>query len=113
MNVTHTINPEQAAELENAIVSQKNEILAQLNAAEDAESLELVYKAVRLVSFVWNAIGYGYKAKEICRRIGEQADNLFRTEETYLSGLRKNDKTRKRTESHMAKLNGLRTLRNS
>lgn len=53
------------AEARNALVKQKDQILAYLSIADDADDFEEALVKLRLVADLWQALGYGYKAKEI------------------------------------------------
>lgn len=66
MTQTNKLN---SAELDNALVGQKNAILALLNTTEDADGFHDLLDMVELLKPVWLATGYGYKLAEVCDRI--------------------------------------------
>lgn len=95
------------AVLSNALVAQKNVILAMIAAAENGRTLESAAAQLRFARPVWEAVGYGYKAREVARRISVRASELLAAEREYLAGCRKNDKTRASTEVSINILNDL------
>ena len=95
------------AALENALVDQKNAVVVEINACEDGDDLAKVVDLFAMLSPVWSAAEYGYKATEIRNRIRSKALAMLSSEEDYLSTLRKNDRTRRGTEANIAKLNAI------
>lgn len=57
------------AEVDNALVGQKDDVRAELNKAEDADEFRKVFDLLRFVNPVWKALDYGYKTIEIANRM--------------------------------------------
>jgi hypothetical protein len=94
----------EASARSNALVNQKNRILVMLHSADNADDLEKVVSLLHFAAELWEADGYAYKVKELRGLVRERAERLLRAEEQYLSGLRKNDKTRRSTEASVSRL---------
>lgn len=74
--MTDTMLPTLAAmdaALGNALVAQKNKVLAALSIAEDADQLDRVLEMLTLLRPVWEAAGYRYKLVEILDRLVNDA----------------------------------------
>jgi hypothetical protein len=72
MTTTRTIDAAQAAALENALVAQKDALIRAMNDATDAndvEALKRVAFAIDSAAPVWEAVGYGYKTRELRHRL--------------------------------------------
>lgn len=89
------------ADLINAITKQNDALVALINKSEDAWDLIAADKQVTFCEGVWLASGYGYKVKGLRNRIRCRADHLCKQEELYLSKLRKNDRTRLRSQANL------------
>lgn len=61
------------AELDNALVAQKNHILAIINNGDLVHALDMI----AFTEPVWIAAGYGYKIREMRDRVKEQANHLM------------------------------------
>lgn len=95
------------ANVDNALVGQKDAIISRINRAEDYSDLD---KAAALLMFarpLWVACGYGYKAEEIRQRIRDRAAELADAEREYLAGIRKNDRTRGYAETNLRNLESI------
>jgi hypothetical protein len=60
------------AELDNALVHQKDALLSLLSSCEDADEYRAFLKTVELLAPVWKATGYSYKLKEVLDRAVNQ-----------------------------------------
>ena len=98
-----------AVEISNALVKQKDAILAALNGVEDAKGLRRAKEMLDLVRPVWEACEYGYKVKEVAERLMTAAEYLIIGQEEFLLTLtRKNDKLRRPTEGWIRELSAFR-----
>ena len=61
-------------EAENALVAQKDALLAMVN----DERFEEAMAALAVVQRFWRAVGYGYKADEVRQRIRDGIDERIR-----------------------------------
>lgn len=102
-----TINPQTAADIDNAMVEQKDTIHSIINMASEWEELKKAERLLDFVSVMWSYLGYGYKTREIRNRIADTAIVMLAREEAYLSLCRKNDRTRHSTEKGIKELNDL------
>lgn len=93
--------------VENALVSQKDNLLGLINAATEVEHLEDAKQLLDFVSPLWRSLDYSYKVREISLRIYTKADVMLSQEEEYLSTCRKNCKTRGITENTILRLKNL------
>jgi len=62
------LSNERMAELDNALVNQKNAIIELIDTADDAGLAE-AERQITLVSELWNVLHYGYKIQELQERI--------------------------------------------
>lgn len=97
------MTPHEAA-LENALMEQNDRILFTIDNATDAEALERASYMIALCSGPWIVSGYRYKKDEVVRMLKEKAQEIICSEESYLRGCRKNDRTRATTEAHIKRL---------
>lgn len=91
-------------ETQNALMEMKDIILSRINSAEDAESLRRAHADLYLVSRLWESLDYGYKAVELREAVRIRARALIKSEDEYLSGCRKNCKTRVSTVRNINQL---------
>lgn len=60
---------ERTADIDNALVQQKDRLLADLNNAATIGDFVEVYKCLRFVTPLWCTLGYGYKTEEFKARL--------------------------------------------
>lgn len=75
------------ADLVRAVTKQKDDLLAAINAADYAKELQAAAATLALVSPVWHAVGYGYKAAECRDRIVGRAQEIIRTCDQLIAGV--------------------------
>ena len=66
---------ERTAELDNALVAQKNAIIELIDTADELGLAE-AQRQIDLVAGVWNVVHYGYKIKELEERIANRRNFL-------------------------------------
>lgn len=69
---TTRVESKRPAEVANALVQQKNEILEQLGNCDDEDDYAALLDKLGFVSGLWAALGYGYKVREIAQRTLER-----------------------------------------
>lgn len=91
------------SEVSNALVNQKNLLIGMVNDG----NLFVAVEMLDMMSDLWKALDYGYKVREINRRIIMRTEEEIQKEEDFLAGERKNSKSRSSTEANIWKLRGL------
>lgn len=74
--------------LPDALVTQKNELLYNINYAETATALYAAMRMVEFAAIVWNVTGYDYKVRELKLRVIDKADQLLTEIEVCRRGKR-------------------------
>jgi hypothetical protein len=95
------------ANLDNALIGQKDKLLTTINYTSDVDELVGAAKLLNLVAPLWEACEYGYKVRELRQAVRVKAGDMLEAEHEYLAGCRKNCKTRNGTLRTIAKLEGL------
>jgi hypothetical protein len=92
---------------ENALINQKNYLLELIYASYEPEDLEKVAALLAFAAPLWEAVDYAYKTRELRTLLLNRAERRLEAEETYLSGLRKNDRTMHSTKRDIERLRKL------
>ncbi len=58
-----------AADLKNALVAQKDALLAEIAKANDADEIAAARRLLGYFTATWTVVGYGYKAVECLHRL--------------------------------------------
>ncbi len=96
------------AKIVNACMGQRDKIVFLMDAVDaDYVRFHLAYDAIQLCFPVWDALGYGYKAKELYARLKDNIERVIRSEEDYISNIRKNDRTRSAAIAEIKRLREL------
>src|SRR5262245_16291152 len=104
------MNTTTLADIDNALVDQKDSILLALGSGQDAENIEKAANLLPCASPLSYACGYGYKTSQLRDRIISSIDSQLAAENEWLVGLRKNDTTRRITELTIHKLSNRRNI---
>lgn len=78
------------ADLDNALVNQKNTLLSALNDATDIDDLYNVIDLLDFAAPLWEACEYGYKVREIRQALRAKAAVMLESEQEELKGYRRN-----------------------
>lgn len=92
------------SELDNALVAQKDLVLRKINAAEYADQLQEVLNLVNILAPVWDAVGYGYKTKEVRQRLRDTAIDLAFDNAGFIANERKATKARRFSQAQIEQL---------
>lgn len=98
---------ERESKLSNALVHQKDTILAELYKADDADSIAKVVDLVEFVAPVWKCCGYAYKTREILDQIVNRCYHFRGQAQDVLASMRKNAKGRQGWVNEVSRLNDL------
>jgi hypothetical protein len=95
------------ANLDNALVDQKNTLLRRIATAGDVDGL---LDAIGLLDFaapVWEACTYGYKVRELQQVVRETAAAMLAGEQGELPHYRRNSSLHNRTLLNISRLEGI------
>lgn len=81
------------ADLDNALVGQKNVLLELISGALDSDNLLHAHKILMFAAGIWEAVGYGYKVTELVGRIRERAEFIAQAEKNFFYTLPKRHRT--------------------
>jgi len=98
---------DRAARVANAMAHQKDDLIDLIEAAADVNGLRRASDALILVTGLWDALGYGYKIKELQNRINLRVDNLIIESQASLVRLRRTPPSRATLLETIEKLKAL------
>jgi hypothetical protein len=83
-----TLAADRSADLDNALVRQKDTLLAAVDLAASAAGLTRAAGLLDFAAPLWQAAGYGYKVPEVAARLRRRAADLATAERLAAAGLR-------------------------
>ena len=93
--------------VESALIHQKDKILAEINDGYSPRDFETVLAQIDFIRELWEAIGYGYKTRELLARLRDATEAARDRDNQYSEArqLRKNSYAWKKHNDDVARFN--------
>jgi hypothetical protein len=108
--MSQTLTARENADLDNALIHQKDAIFEMISAAAEMRSVSTLEDAERLVTFsapLWAAVSYGYKVREARHRIAAAAESIVDCLTLAAAACRRGSKTHDSLVAQISRAHGL------